>query len=146
ASVHALEASPEALEVARHNAALHGVADRIDFLLSDGFAALAADTRFDLIVSNPPYIPTAEIASLQPEVRDHEPRGALDGGPDGMNFYRYLAAQSGGFLKASGRLMIELGDGQATAVSEIFGRQNWIVETVQKDYTHRPRIMIARRG
>ena len=69
--------------------------------------------QFDLIISNPPYIPSAEIATLQPEVRDFDPRGALDGGADGLDFYRRLAAEAAAFLKPGGRVMLEFGDGQA---------------------------------
>ena len=70
------------------------MAERIEFHQGDGFAALRAEQRFDLIVSNPPYIPTAEIQTLEPEVRDYEPRLALDGGADGLDFYRRIARGS----------------------------------------------------
>ena len=145
ARVWALDVSPEALGVAKQNAARNGVAERIQFLCGKGFASLPKDTQFDLIVSNPPYIPTGEIASLQPEVRDYDPRGALDGGEDGLDFYRLLAAQADPFLKSGGRIMLEFGDGQAEAVSRIFSDQKWIVEEVKEDYSQRQRIMIARR-
>jgi release factor glutamine methyltransferase len=145
ASLHALERSPEALNVARQNAARHGVADRIRFLLSDGFSAVPHGTAFDLILSNPPYIPTPELATLEPEVREHEPRCALDGGPDGLDYFRCLAATAGSWLRPAGRLMVEFGDGQAAAVAEMFGRENWVVEAIHEDYTHRPRLMVARR-
>lgn len=143
--VVALEVSTEALAVARQNAARNGVIERIQFVGGDGFAALPDAARFDLIISNPPYIPTAEIASLQPEVRDHDPRGALDGGSDGLDFYRRLASQAAGFLKPGGKIMVELGDGQASAARQIFEAEKWIVEAVMEDYTQRPRILIARR-
>ena len=68
--------------------------ERIRFLQGDGFAALPQDVRFDLIISNPPYIPSEEIATLQPEVRDHDPRCALDGGADGLDYGRRLAAEA----------------------------------------------------
>lgn len=84
AQVFALDASADALEVAKQNAARHSVADRIRFFHGDGFAALPPDASFDMIISNPPYIPSAEIDTLQPEVRDHEPHQALNGGPDGL--------------------------------------------------------------
>jgi release factor glutamine methyltransferase len=107
---------------------------------------LPAGLRADLIVSNPPYIPSAELGGLAPEVRDYEPRQALDGGPDGLVYYRRLAVEAPPFLGPGGRLMVELGDGQAEALRGIFGSQNWIVETVQEDYTQRARILVARRG
>ena len=99
---------------------------------------------FDLIISNPPYIPSAEIATLQPEVRDFDPRAALDGGADGLDFYRMIAAQAKPFLKPDGKIMLEFGDGQAEAIREIFENEKWIVEAVKEDYCHRARILIAR--
>jgi release factor glutamine methyltransferase len=146
ARVHALDRSPEALAVAKQNAAANGVADRIEFLHSDGFAAIPHDARFDLIAANPPYIATAELASLEPEVRDHDPRAALDGGTDGLDFYRRLATEAGGFLKNDGRLMLEMGDGQAESLQIIFPEQKWIVEAILEDYTRRARVLIARRA
>jgi release factor glutamine methyltransferase len=143
--VVALEVSADALAIARQNAASNGVAERIQFVGGDGFAALVDAARFDLIISNPPYIPTAEIASLQPEVRDHDPHGALDGGSDGLDFYRRLASQADGFLKPGGKVMVELGEGQAGAARQMFEAQKWIVEAVKEDYSQRPRILIARR-
>src|SRR5581483_6778632 len=83
ARITALDFSTAALALARRNAGAHQVDERILFLESDGLAALPADASFDLVVSNPPYIPTAEIETLQPEVRDYDPRLALDGGADG---------------------------------------------------------------
>lgn len=140
----AVDTSPEALDVARENAARLGVADRIEFVASDGFGALAPSTVFDLIVANPPYIPTAEIEHLSPEVRDFDPRAALDGGPDGLRCLRRLAREAGGFLRASGRLMTEFGDGQADAVAALFREANWTVEAVEPDLTGRARFLIAR--
>jgi release factor glutamine methyltransferase len=99
--------------------------------------------RFDLLLSNPPYIPTAEIETLAPEVRDYEPRSALDGGVDGLNFYRTLAECGRPLLKPDGRIMVECGDGQAEPVRRLLEKQNWIVEEIVQDYTQRPRIVIA---
>lgn len=145
ARVTTVDISPAALVVARENARRHGVLDRIEFLEGDGFNALAAGREFDLIVSNPPYIPTAEIATLEPEVRDHDPRLALDGGADGLAFYRRIAAEASRWLKPGGRLMFELGHDQAAAVREICERHLWIVEAIEPDYSRIPRILIARR-
>lgn len=142
--VAATDRSAEALAVARANAARHKVAERIQFFQGDGFAALPAEARFDLIVSNPPYIPSAEIAVLQPEVRDYDPRLALDGGPDGLAFYRRLAAEAAAFLRPDGRLMVEFGDGQAGPLRELLEGQKWIVEAVRADYSQRPRLLVAR--
>jgi release factor glutamine methyltransferase len=149
AALTALDLSALALGVARENAARSGVAERIEFLQSDGFAALAPGPegvrrQFDLFISNPPYIPSQEIPTLQPEVRDFDPTGALDGGEDGLAFYRLIASQAGAHLKPGGKLMMEFGDGQADAIREILEREKWVVEAVKEDYTHRARIVIAR--
>jgi len=146
ARVVALDASAEALAIAQQNAALNGARDQTEFLLGDGFGALPTGASFDLIISNPPYIPSAEIATLQPEVRDFDPRRALDGGPDGLGFYRRLAAEAAGYLTEHGRIMLEFGDGQADAVKGIFEGKAWITERVVEDYTKRPRLFIARKS
>lgn len=141
----AIDKSIAALTLARRNAARHAVDSRIEFLMSDGFAALPAKSKFDLIISNPPYIPTAEIATLEPEVRDHDPRPALDGGADGLDFYRRLARETVAFLRPEGRIMVELGHGQEAAVRKIFSDEKWVVEFVEPDYHRVPRILAARR-
>jgi release factor glutamine methyltransferase len=145
AQIAALDVSAETLQVARHNATQHKVTDRIEFFLGDGFAALPSGRRFELIVGNPPYIPTAEIDSLELEVRAHDPVVALDGGPDGLAVYRRLAIETAAFLDPAGKIMLEFGDGQEEAVREVFESQNWIVENILSDYNQRSRILIARR-
>jgi release factor glutamine methyltransferase len=140
-SVFATDASAAALAVARKNAARHAAG--IQFYEGDLFAALPASSRFRLIVSNPPYIPSAGVAALEPEVRDHEPRQALDGGADGLDFYRRIAAQAPPFLEADGRLLLELDEDGAEAAAEIFRREKWVVEPIVPDYSQRPRILIA---
>ena len=166
AKIVATDISADALTLARENAARNNVTDRIEFLQGDGFAALTerrggrprepkhnahdgspgvSPHQFDLIISNPPYIPSAEIATLQPEVRDFDPHLALDGGADGLGFYRLIASQAKAFLKLGGKIMVEFGDGQAEAVRKIFETEKWIVEAVQEDYSHRARILVARR-
>jgi release factor glutamine methyltransferase len=146
AEITALDISSEALAVARENAARHSMESRVRFLAGDGFGALPAEARFALIVSNPPYIPGGEIASLDPEVRDFDPRLALDGGVDGLDFYRRLALEAGAFLQPGGRIMLEFGDGQADAIRNLFDQQMWIVEAVKEDYSRRPRILTAQRA
>ncbi len=146
AKIIAVDVSKDALAVATQNAERNNVAARIEFTHGNSLAALQAlqsAPPFDLIVSNPPYIPTAEIETLEPEVRDYDPRGALDGGADGLDFYRQFAAEAQPFLRADGRIMLEFGDGQAAAIKEIFEQQNWIVEAIREDYTGRQRILIA---
>jgi release factor glutamine methyltransferase len=144
AKITALDLSLDALALARENAAKNSVAGQIEFLQSDGFTALATGAQFDLIVSNPPYIASAEIATLDPEVRDFDPRRALDGGADGLDFYRRLAAEAKRFLKPAGKIMLEFGDGQAADIQKIFEGEKWIVEAVKEDYSQRARILIAR--
>ena len=144
--ITALDISPDALETAKQNAAKNNVAEKIEFLISDGFAGVPKETQFNLIISNPPYIPTAEIATLDPEVRDFDPRGALDGGTDGLDFYRRLATEAPVFLKPHGKIMLEFGDGQGDAIRQIFETQNWIVEAIREDYTQRQRILVAKRN
>lgn len=144
AKIVAIDISADALVLATQSAARNNVAEKIRFLQSDSFAALPADTRFDLIISNPPYIPSAEITTLQPEVRDFDPRGALDGGADGLNFYRLLAAKAKSLLKPDGKIMLEFGDGQAEAIRKIFENEKWVVEAMKDDYSQRARILIAK--
>jgi release factor glutamine methyltransferase len=112
-----VDPSTAALELAQRNATKHGVAVTLkQGSLFEPFAG----TRFDLIVSNPPYIATAEFASLQPEVRDYEPRVALDGGPDGLDFYRSIIPAAPDHLSPSGWLLFEVGIGQAEQVLGFF--------------------------
>lgn len=143
ARIVAVDISADAIAVAKQNAATHQVSDRIEFRCSDGFTTLNGADKFDLIVSNPPYIASDEIATLETEVRDFDPRGALDGGADGLDFYRRLAAEAGAFLKPGGKVMIEFGEGQAAAISEIFAAKHWTVESVHQDYTKRERMLVA---
>jgi release factor glutamine methyltransferase len=143
AKIVATDVSVDALALAKENAGKNNVGERIVFFQGDGFSALAKDAQFDLIISNPPYIPTAEIETLQPEVRDFDPHGALDGGMDGLDFYRMLATQAKLFLKSGGKIMLEFGDGQAPAIQKIFENEKWIVEAVKDDYSQRARILIA---
>ncbi|HEY6872172.1 MAG TPA: peptide chain release factor N(5)-glutamine methyltransferase [Geobacteraceae bacterium] len=118
AEVAGVERSPAALNIARRNAERHGVA--VDLREGSLFEPLAGE-RFDLIVSNPPYIPTADLAGLQPEVRDFEPTGALDGGPDGLDFYRLIIPAAPDHLNPGGWLLFEVGIGQAEQVLGLFG-------------------------
>jgi len=141
--IDAVDISEAALSVARRNIQHHGVADRIELLHGDGFDALAAGRRYALILSNPPYIPTADIATLDPEVRDHDPHDALDGGADGLDFYRRLATDAAPWLAPGGRSMVELGHGQKEAVSQLFTQAGWQIRGVHDDDNGIPRIFIA---
>ena len=139
----ALDVSPEALAVARCNVERHRVIDRIELRVSDGLGALLPEDRFDLVMTNPPYVASGEIASLQPEVRDFDPRMALDGGIDGLDWSRRLAGDAGRLLQAGGRLMMEFGDGQAAATRAIFESRGWHVEAIVPDLSGRERILVA---
>lgn len=140
-----VDVSQDALQLARSNAEACKVNDRIEFIESDGFSAFEPGRRFDLIVSNPPYIPAAEIETLQPEVRDFDPRLALDGGPDGLAFYRRLAVEAREFLNSHAPLMLEFGDGQAVALRKLFSGQGWVIEAIRQDDSRRDRFLIVRR-
>jgi release factor glutamine methyltransferase len=152
ARITALDISAPALALAQENANTHQVAGRIEFLAGDGLTALngagenpATGPRcFDLIIANPPYIATAEIETLEPEVKDFDPRAALDGGLDGLDFYRLLARAARQHLPPQGKIMLEFGDDQADAISGIFAGENWIVEAIREDYSQRARIFVAR--
>lgn len=106
--------SRETLAIAQSNATRHGLADRATFVASDFAAAL--EGPFDLVVSNPPYIRSADIASLAIEVRAHDPRLALDGGADGLDAYRTITRQAAGILTPGGALVVEIGIGQDSDV------------------------------
>ncbi len=108
ARVSAIDISPAALAVAQRNAVQHGVADRITFFESNLLADVPADRRFDFIVSNPPYVTTAEMADLPPDVRDHEPHLALEAGEQGTTVIEPLIAQSADRLNPGGTLLIEI--------------------------------------
>ena len=144
AKIVTIDISADALALAKENAARNNVAERIEFLQNDEFAALP-QKQFDLIISNPPYIPSAEIETLQPEVRDFDPRAALDGGADGLDFYRRISMEAKPFLKSDGRIMLEFGDGQVDAIKAIFENEKWIVEAVKEDYSQRARVLIAKK-
>ena len=146
ARIYAVDISPDALALAKENAACHHLADRIEFAQGDAFDALRPESRFDLIVSNPPYLVSAEIPALQPEVRDFDPMLALDGGADGLEFHRRIAREAQTFLKRGGKLMLEFADGQAEELKKVLSLENWIVDEIVADYSSRPRIMIARRS
>ena len=137
------DVSREALALARANAVSLDTLDQVEFRHADGLAAFAKGEQVDLILSNPPYIPTANIDTLEPEVRDHDPRLALDGGADGMQFYRLLADEGRSHLKSGGKLMAEFGDGQAPTIVDLFRQADWPTVTTANDLSHQPRILIA---
>ncbi len=118
-----VDISAPALEIAQKNALALGVAERLRLINKDWFAAdfmSNMPTGFDIIVSNPPYIPSAEIAALDAEVKDYDPMVALDGGKDGLDCYRRIAEFASDLLKSEGNVFLEVGEGQAHDVAEIF--------------------------
>lgn len=143
ASLDTVDISAAATAVAQRNAGRHQLAGRITFLNGDLFGPLPAGRRYQLIVSNPPYIESAEIPTLEPEVKDFDPGLALDGGADGLEFYRRLASQGGAWLLPEGRLMAEFGEGQGPAILDIFQQHGWRDCRLEKDLSGRERFVIA---
>jgi release factor glutamine methyltransferase len=123
----AIDVSPAALQIARRNAVRHSVADRLDLLGSDTLSALDAaqvEWRFDLIVSNPPYVSEDEMKTLQREV-NHEPRTALAAGADGLSIIRRLLDETRPFLRSGGHLVFEIGFGQSEAIEQLIDGRVW---------------------
>ena len=137
----ALDISAGALTVAQRNASYHGVADRVEFLVSDCFEAINDTHRstFDLIVSNPPYVETSNRDSLQREVRDFEPHSALFAGADGLAVIRRLLIEAGSFLKTDGFFLFEIGFNQAVAVESLIDRDRWRLLGIYDDLQGIPR-------
>lgn len=131
--------SPEALLVAERNAKRYCV--NAAFLQGDLFEALPEGERFDLIVSNPPYIPTADIERLQEEVSVHDPRIALDGKEDGLFFYRKIVKDSTGYISRGGWLLLEIGCEQAEAVSRMLKKSGYAGVSVKKDLAGLDRVV-----
>lgn len=142
--VVALDISKKALQLAKKNARVHAVEESIQFLHSDYFSNpfFKKDCAFDVIISNPPYVPTNEIGAFDVTTL-REPGIALDGGIDGCDAYRRLNQEVIPHLAKDGIFMFEIGDGQAASIREIFS-DCWIIERVMKDYNHIERIYIAR--
>ena len=136
--------SEAALQTAMSNAGLNEVNRRCIFLLGDMFAAIPDDKHYDVIVCNPPYIPSAVIDTLDVEVKDHEPRMALDGGRDGLDYYRIIADQAGMHLKSEGVLALEIGAEQATDVKRLLNKAKTYRDTrVVRDLANLDRVVIA---
>jgi len=139
-----VDRAPEAAALAAGNAAALGLGARSTFLAADWDSALGL-VVFDLILSNPPYIPSADIPALMPEVAVHEPASALDGGADGLNAYRRVAAACDRLLTPGGRAILELGIGQADQVAAI-ARQRGFLADIRPDLSGIPRALILRRA
>lgn len=133
------DVSEEALKVARENGRRLGVP--VTWIQSDLFAKIPEEEKYDVIVSNPPYIETAVIDTLQEEVRLHDPYIALDGKEDGLYFYRRIISEAGKYLKMQGKLMFEIGCDQAEAVEELMKNAGYEQITVKKDLAGLDRVV-----
>ena len=132
----AVDICNDALALAKKNAVHNGVHKRITYVKSDWWQSIETPKPFDIIVSNPPYIPTADIATLPPEVQKFDPLVALDGGEDGLNPYGILAQMPHTMLGANGYMVVECGYGQHGAVAQIFTDNNWTLHHQQTDLSH----------
>lgn len=142
APIHAAasDISAQALKTAKENAKRHGVT--VDFIESDLFEGITS--RYDIIVSNPPYIPTEEIKTLMPEVREFEPFLALDGKEDGLFFYRKIIREANSHLKPDGFLLLEIGCGQGKDVACLMEAEGYKEITIRKDLSGLDRIVIGK--
>ncbi len=145
ASVWASDVSPDALEVAKTNAEALGVSSRVTFFLGSLLDSVPADARFDLVVSNPPYIPTKELPGLDPEVRK-EPRLALDGGDDGLAVIRPLVAAAATRLNPGGWLALEIAEDQGARVKAVLEGAGLTDVRIEKDLARHERLVLGRRA
>ncbi len=143
----AIDISAAAIEIAKRNAVRHQVESRLTFVHANCFSSLSpAEFSFDLIVSNPPYLAEVDFPGLPREVKDHEPREALAGGPDGLDVVRRLLSESAAFLKPGGNLLIEIGFNQASAVQSLLEQQEWLVKGIRPDLQGIPRVVVLQKS
>lgn len=146
AVIHAVDISETALEIAKFNAELNGVEDKVVFYKGNLFSPFETmNMKFDVIVSNPPYIPTKQIEKLDINVKDYEPRLALDGGEDGLDYYRKILKDVDSFLKKDGLIFFEIDITQAGAVKELLRIYNFTDILVVKDLAGLDRVVQARK-
>ena len=146
AEVVATDSSDSALEVARRNADALGVGSRLELRCGDWFDAVGLDDRFEVVVSNPPYVADDEAAALPRDVRDHEPPAALFSGPSGLESLREIVDQSPRHLVASGLLALELAESRAADVATwLEGAHDWSGVELRQDLAGQPRVLLARR-
>lgn len=144
ADVKSFDISEIALEIGKKNAINNNVEDKIQFIKSDLFSAIKdTDIQFDVIVSNPPYIPKKDIETLHTQVKDYEPYNALEGGEDGLDFYRDITEQSVNYLKQNGILAYEVGHDQAQDVAEIMKNNGYTKIYTKKDLQGIDRVVIG---
>lgn len=141
-----VDVSKDAASVATDNAERLGATWNTSFLVSDLDASVPAESRFDLITANPPYIPTAELATLDRDVRDHEPRLALDGGPDGLDLVRRVIAAARARLRPGGVVALEVGQGQAAALGPLLDASGFTRVEVARDTAGIDRVVSAELG
>jgi release factor glutamine methyltransferase len=144
--VWTVDISTTALRVAGRNALAHGLGDKVVFKQGDLFDALGPEAAgsFEILVANPPYIPSADIERLMPEVGRFEPREALDGGAGGLDFYRRIAERAPGYLTGDGFVAFEVGAGQAPAVKGLLEVEGFLSVAIQRDYNQIERIVTGR--
>jgi len=145
ARIFAVDISAAAIEIACLNARRHGVEDRMEFVSGDLLEPVAEEREgFDLIVANPPYIRSGDLAGLEPEIQKWEPTTALDGGADGLLYYRRIVAAAGDYLKAGGSILLELGYGMSEAVARLFADAGGFEPAhVYRDYAGKERVIAA---
>jgi release factor glutamine methyltransferase len=139
----ATDASPDALALARENAANHRLDDRIGWVQGSWWEGI--EEKFDLIISNPPYVKSADIPHLAPELLDHEPAKALDGGPDGLDAYRALLAGAAQHARPGARLALEIGFDQACGLHDLLPANGWRMDACIKDLQGHDRVVAATR-
>jgi release factor glutamine methyltransferase len=145
ARILATDRSPAALDVARLNALRHEMIGRIEFLegdLLEPLSSMRLHEKIDVMTANPPYVPAEELDRLQPEVRFHEPRIALNGGCDGLDYYRRILPGALGFLRPGGRLFLEVGIRQASPVRVMAEQNGWRIDQIRKDLAGVDRVIV----
>lgn len=147
AELWATDVSTAAIAIARGNATRNGMSGKIKFLYGDLFAPIEAEAgEFTLIVANPPYVRGEEIAGLAPEVSHWEPREALDGGVDGLDFYRWIAARASSYLALRGAVALEIGSDMGEAVAKMFDANGrYESAKIFQDYAGRDRVVVAQK-
>ncbi len=138
-----IDISPDAISLARENAVRTGLADKVKFAVADGLDDFDEPESVDIIVSNPPYIPTADCAALDSRVRDWEPMNALDGGAGGLDFYERFIADAFNILKPGGGIFFEIGDGQGEALRKLLFDSGFDDIRIEKDYAGHDRYAYA---
>jgi release factor glutamine methyltransferase len=141
----AFDKSPAAASLAASNIGALGLAGRVDVVISDGFGQFGEKEEFDLVISNPPYIPAGDVDGLQAEVSSWESRAALDGGEDGLGFYPAIAENGFRMLRPGGAIAVEIGDGQGEAVSDILEAAGFSDVEMRRDYNGLERMVAGRR-